>query len=156
MPRICISLVEPQPPYTPFRGVWFGLWGLMSAGLVMAFVTYILLSAFLSGIQGHFNPEDFSVTASYAFAVVLFEIVAIKFGCYLLSIGGQGQVLDLVAYGGYKFVGIVITILVRLAGMLGGREGDRKGWGRWVEWGVFIYCFLGLGFFMVFPRAFCD
>ena len=45
---------------------------------VMAFVTYILLSAFLSGIQGHFSPEDFSVTASYAFAVVLFEIIAIK------------------------------------------------------------------------------
>jgi hypothetical protein len=118
----------------------------------MAFVTYILLSAFLSGIQGHFNPEDFSVTASYAFAVVLFEIVAIKFGCYLLSIGGQGQVLDLVAYGGYKFVGIVVTMLVRLVGILGRRdsEGASKGMGRWIEWGVFIYCFLGLGFFMVY------
>ena len=115
----------------------------------MAFVTYILLSAFLSGIQGHFSPENFSVTASYAFAVVIFEMVAIKLGCYLLSIGGQGQVLDLVAYGGYKFVGIVVTMLVRLAGILGRREGEKKGWGRWVEWSVFMYCFLGLGFFMV-------
>ena len=115
----------------------------------MAFVTYILLSAFLSGIQGHFSPENFSVTASYAFAVVLFEIVAIKLGCYLLSIGGQGQVLDLVAYGGYKFVGIVVTMLVRLVGILGRREGSKSGWGRWIEWSVFIYCFLGLGFFMV-------
>ena len=119
------------------------------APVVMAFVTYILLSAFLSGIQGHFNPEDFSVTASYAFAVVLFEIVAIKLGCYLLSIGGQGQVLDLVAYGGYKFVGIVVTMLVRLGGLLGRREGAKAGWGRWFEWSVFLYCFLGLGFFMV-------
>ena len=115
----------------------------------MAFVTYILLSAFLSGIQGHFSPEDFSVTASYAFAVVIFEMVAIKLGCYLLSIGGQGQVLDLVAYGGYKFVGIVVTILIRLAGILGRREGEKIGWGRWIEWSVFMYCFLGLGFFMV-------
>jgi protein transport protein YIF1 len=115
----------------------------------MAFVTYILLSAFLSDIQGHFSPEDFSVTASYAFAVVLFEFIAIKLGCYLLNIGGQGQVLDLVAYGGYKFVGIVITMLVRLGGHLGRREGSSKGLGRWIEWGVFIYCFLGLGFFMV-------
>jgi hypothetical protein len=115
----------------------------------MAFVTYILLSAFLSGIQGHFSPEDFSVTASYAFAVVIFEMVVIKLGCYLLSIGGQGQVLDLVAYGGYKFVGIVVTMLVRLAGILGRREGEKKGWGRWIEWSVFMYCFLGLGFFMV-------
>src|SRR5271155_126028 len=115
----------------------------------MAFVTYILLSAFLSGIQGHFSPEDFSVTASYAFAVVIFEMVAIKLGCYLLSIGGQGQVLDLVAYGGYKFVGIVVTMLVRLAGILGRREGEKKGWGRWIEWSIFMYCFLGLGFFMV-------
>ena len=115
----------------------------------MAFVTYILLSALLTGLQGHFSPENFSVTASYAFAVVLFEIVAIKLGCYLLNIGGQGQVLDLVAYGGYKFVGIVVTMVVRLAGFLGRREGSTKGWGRWFEWGVFIYCFLGLGFFMV-------
>lgn len=116
---------------------------------VMAFVTYILLSAFLSGIQGHFSPENFSGTASYAFAVVIFEIVAIKLGCYLLNIGGQGQVLDLVAYGGYKFVGIVVTMLVRLAGILGRREGEKKGWGRWIEWSVFLYCFFGLGFFMV-------
>lgn len=89
------------------------------------------------------------MTASYAFAVVLFEFLAIKFGCYLLSIGGQGQVLDLVAYGGYKFVGIVVTMLVRLVGILGRREGTSKGMGRWVEWSIFIYCFLGLGFFMV-------
>jgi protein transport protein YIF1 len=116
---------------------------------VMAFVTYILLSAFLSGLRGHFNPEEFSVTASYAFAVVLFEIVAVKLGCYLLSIGGQGEVLDLVAYGGYKFVGIVVTMVVRLAGILGRREGRKSGWGRWFEWSVFIYCFLSLGFFMV-------
>jgi hypothetical protein len=115
----------------------------------MAFVTYILLTAFLSGIQGHFTPEDFSVTASYAFAVVLFEFVAIKLGCYLLSIGGQGQVLDLVAYGGYKFVGIVVTMLVRLVGILSRRDGGKMGLGRWIEWSVFIYCFLGLGFFMV-------
>jgi protein transport protein YIF1 len=121
----------------------------------MAFVTYILLTAFQSGIQGHFNPEDFSVTASYAFAIVLFEFVAIKIGCYLLSIGGQGQVLDLVAYGGYKFVGIVMTMLVRLAGLLSRREGRKKGWGRWIEWSVFIYCFLCLGFFMVRPVCHC-
>jgi hypothetical protein len=123
---------------------------LAGVNLVMAFVTYILLSAFLSGLQGHFNPEEFSVTASYAFAVALFEIVAVKLGCYLLSIGGQGQVLDLVAYGGYKFVGIVVTMVVRLAGILGRREGSKPGWGRWFEWSVFIYCFLSLGFFMVF------
>jgi protein transport protein YIF1 len=115
----------------------------------MAFVTYILLSAFMSGVQGHFSPEDFSVTASYAFAVVLFEFVAIQLGCYLLNIGGQGQVLDLVAYGGYKFVGIVVTMLVRLAGILGRREDSKSRWGRWFEWSVFIYCFLCLGFFMV-------
>jgi protein transport protein YIF1 len=119
----------------------------------MAFVTYILLSAFLSGIQGHFSPEDFSVTASYAFAIVLFEMVAIKLGCYLLNIGGQGQVLDLVAYGGYKFVGIVVSMLVRLLGHLGRGERPSSGMGRWIEWAIFIYCFLCLGFFMVLYPA---
>jgi hypothetical protein len=33
----------------------------------------------------------------------------VKLGCYVLNITGSAQVVDLVAYGGYKFVGWVPT-----------------------------------------------
>ena len=39
--------------------------------------------------------------------IVLMEFAFIQLGCYFLSIQGQGQIINLVAYGGYKFVGSV-------------------------------------------------
>lgn len=76
----------------------------------MALVTYVLLAALQSGLEARFNPEILGVTASTALGVVLLEFAFIKLGCYFLSIQGQGQVIDLVAYGGYKFVGCVVSL----------------------------------------------
>lgn len=73
--------------------------------LVMAFVTYVLLSSLLAGFRGDFHPELLGTTALMALIVVVFEILAIKFGCYILGIYNQTQFLDLVAYSGYKFIG---------------------------------------------------
>ena len=71
----------------------------------MALVTYILIAALHSGLQARFHPEVLGRSASRALAVVILEFVFVKAGCYLLNISGSGQVTDLVAYGGYKFVG---------------------------------------------------
>lgn len=73
--------------------------------LVMALVTYILLAALYSGLQERFHPRILGEIASRALAVVVVEFGVIKLGCYLLNITGSSQVTDLVAYGGYKFVG---------------------------------------------------
>lgn len=73
--------------------------------LVMALVTYILLAALYSGLQERFHPRILGQIASRALAVVVVEFGFIKLGCYLLNITGSSQVTDLVAYGGYKFVG---------------------------------------------------
>lgn len=75
----------------------------------MALVTYVFLVGLNSGLQSHFNPEILGLATSTALGVVLAEFALIKGGCYFLSIGGQGQVLDFVAYGGYKFVGYVLS-----------------------------------------------
>lgn len=40
-----------------------------------------------------------------ALGVIFLEFCCIKLGCYLLNIQGDGAVIDLVAYSGYKFVG---------------------------------------------------
>jgi hypothetical protein len=104
----------------------------------MAFVTYILLAALQTGLQERFHPEIFGVTASKALAVVIIDYVFVKLGCYFLNIQGTSQSFDLVAYGGYKFVGVIITII---AGLLG--------FGRMVYTSVFFYTFAANGFFLL-------
>ena len=109
----------------------------------MALVTYILLSTMIAGIHGQFNPEMFGYTATYAFFVVGVEIGILKLGCYLLSISNESQLLDLVAYSGYKFVGVIATIVV--SEILNRGEGT----GGWVGWTMFAYTFLANALFLV-------
>ena len=73
----------------------------------MALVTYILLVAVQSGLQGYFRPEVLSQSASRALAVLVLDFFFVKSGCYFLNVQGTGQVVDLIAYSGYKFVGCV-------------------------------------------------
>lgn len=73
----------------------------------MAIVTYILLSALYAGLQKRFNPELLGITSSKAFGVILVDFCVIWFGCYILAIQGQGQIVDIFAYSGYKFEGWV-------------------------------------------------
>jgi hypothetical protein len=109
----------------------------------MAFVTYIVLCTLLAGLRGAFQPELLGYTASTAFAIVLFEILGLKLGCYLLSISNESQILDLLAYSGYKFVGIIISLA------LGALFSGGKGSGGWAGWLVFAYTFFANAFFLV-------
>jgi hypothetical protein len=110
---------------------------------VMALVTYILLSTLVAGLRGAFQPELLGYTATFAFIIVSFEIVLLKLGCYLLSISNESQLLDLVAYSGYKFVGAIVTVFVSEVLSSG------KGTGGWVGWTVFSYTFLANALFLV-------
>ena len=110
---------------------------------VMAFVTYVLLSALLAGLRGSFHPEVMGSTFMYALFVVISEILILKLGTYLLSITNESQLLDLIAYSGYKFVGVIVTLVVSEIVNLG------QGTGGWVSWTVFVYTFLANAFFLV-------
>ncbi|KAI0646038.1 YIF1-domain-containing protein [Trametes meyenii] len=107
---------------------------------LMALVTYVLLAALYSGLNSRFHPEILGITASKALAVVLLDFVFVKAGCYLLNIPGglSSQVLDVLAYDGYKFVGVIITLI---AGLLG--------FGRTLYMLVFVYTFLSTAFFLL-------
>lgn len=110
---------------------------------VMAFVTYILLSTLLAGLRGDFHPQVMGSLFSYALVVVLVEIVILKLGTYLLSITNDSQLLDLVAYSGYKFVGVIVTLVISETLNMG------QGTGGWIGWTVFAYTFLANAFFLV-------
>ena len=109
----------------------------------MALVTYILLATLIAGLKGQFQPELLGYTASTSLAIVIVEIMALKLGCYLLNISSQSQLFDLIAYSGYKFVGIIVTIVV--AQILNGG----KGTGGWSGWTIFLYTFLSNSLFLV-------
>jgi hypothetical protein len=104
---------------------------------LMSFVTYILLSSLLYGLSGTFHPELLGYTASSAMGSVVFELVVLKLGCYLLSIGNS-QLLDCMAYSGYKFVGVIVIILAKA--MLGA---------GWLSRGVFVYAYAANAFFLL-------
>lgn len=110
----------------------------------MAIVTYILLSTLLAGFRGAFEPQLLGLTATNAFIVILLELVLLKAGTYFLSISNESQIYDLVAYSGYKFVGVIVTVAI--SGLFNGWSG---GTGGMVGWGVFGYCFMANAFFLV-------
>lgn len=104
----------------------------------MAFVTYVLLVCIIRGLESRFHPEVLGLTASRALGIVFFEFVAVKLGCYLLNIQGDHTVVDLLAYGGYKFVGSIVTLAVGLMKA-----------GRLVYWTAFFYTCAANAFFLV-------
>ena len=77
---------------------------------VMAFTTYILLSSLFAGLHGKFHPKILGYVASKVIAFMIVEIMILKLGTYLLSAGSK--LLDFIAYSGYKFIGITLTMLV--------------------------------------------
>ena len=69
---------------------------------LMSFVTYILLSGYVHGTSGHFNPDVIGNVGTYCLVLQSFEIGLITFALYLLQ--ASCPLLDLVAYTGYKYV----------------------------------------------------
>ncbi|CEJ59556.1 Putative ER to Golgi transport protein Yif1 [Penicillium brasilianum] len=110
---------------------------------VMALVTYILLSVLLAGFRGDFHPELLGSITTTAIAVIIFEILCLKMAMYILTINNDSQLLDLVAYSGYKFVGIIVTLVASEILSPG------RGTGGWVGWTVFVYTFLANAFFLL-------
>jgi len=80
---------------------------------VMAFVTYVLLVGFVHGTNLKFTPDILGVVASTGMAVIAFEILAIKFTLYLTN-DRNVPFLDLLAYCGYLFVGLIVNIFLGL------------------------------------------
>ncbi|PWO00926.1 YIF1-domain-containing protein [Tilletiopsis washingtonensis] len=105
---------------------------------VMAFVTYVLLVCVIRGLSSRFHPEVLGVTGTRALLIVFLEFALVKLGCYLLNIQGDHTVVDLVAYGGYKFVGAIVTLAVGMCGV-----------GRLLYWGTFAYTCAANAFFLL-------
>jgi hypothetical protein len=107
----------------------------------MALVTYILLSTLLAGLRGAFHPELLGYTATLAICVTLLEILIIRTGTFLLAITSSSQLLD--AYSGYKFVHVIVSLLLSHFTSFIGIGG------MWMSWVIFLYCFSANAFFLL-------
>ncbi|XP_036404928.1 protein YIF1A isoform X1 [Megalops cyprinoides] len=86
----------------------------------MAFITYILLAGMALGIQKRFSPEVLGLCASTALVWVVIEVLLMLLGLYLLTVHSDLSTFDLLAYSGYKYVGMIFTVL---CGLLFGSDG---------------------------------
>ncbi|XP_053361830.1 protein YIF1A isoform X4 [Clarias gariepinus] len=103
----------------------------------MAFITYILLAGMALGIQKRFSPEVLGLCASTALVWVIIEVLVMLLSLYLLTVHTDLSTFDLVAYSGYKYVGMIFTVL---CGLLFGSDG---------YFVAFAWCSCALMFFIV-------
>ncbi|XP_024369079.1 uncharacterized protein [Physcomitrium patens] len=80
---------------------------------IMALVTYILLSGFLLGMAGKFKPEAMSGLVTKATIGWIIETIMLKASLFALG-SGDAPTLDVVAYAGYAFIGVSLSLVVRL------------------------------------------
>ncbi|KAK1220114.1 Protein transport protein yif1 [Marasmius sp. AFHP31] len=107
---------------------------------LMAFVTYVLVSAFNSGLNSRFHPRVLGESASSALGVVIVDFLFVYVCCYLLNVQGSGQAVDILAYTGYKFVGVIFTILSNYLNLTTSNT---------VYYLVFLYFFLANALFLL-------
>lgn len=104
---------------------------------MMAYITYILVAGLVLGMQSRFSPEQIGIQASSALAWSIVEIAIYTATLYITNIRTTLKTFDLLAYSGYKYVGIIISIFLSLI---------------FAKSGYYIgitYCSLALAFFLV-------
>jgi hypothetical protein len=68
-------------------------------------VFYFVLRVLCSVLVFRFSPEMLGIHASSALAWTVFEIIVELITLYITNIQTNLKTLDLLAYGGYKYVG---------------------------------------------------
>ncbi|XP_014275586.1 protein YIF1B-B [Halyomorpha halys] len=77
----------------------------------MAFLTYVLIAGVLLGINDLFEPEKLGIIASQALAWTIVEVLIQIALIYFFNIQINATTYDIIAYSGYKFIGINMIIL---------------------------------------------
>ncbi|XP_002733361.1 protein YIF1B-like [Saccoglossus kowalevskii] len=78
---------------------------------VMAFVTYLLVAGYVLGTQNRFDPEQLGMQASSGLIWLVIELAIIVLSLYIMNLNTQLRTLDLVAFCGYKYVGMIMILL---------------------------------------------
>ncbi|KAK3093589.1 hypothetical protein FSP39_017809 [Pinctada imbricata] len=103
----------------------------------MAFVTYVLVAGVVLGINNKFTPEQLGVQTSTAFVWLVIELLVLNLSLYVMNLNTDLKYLDIVAYCGYKFVGMIFCLV---AGLLFQSMG---------YYGVLLWFSITISFFLI-------
>ncbi|XP_017079751.1 protein YIF1B-A isoform X2 [Drosophila eugracilis] len=78
----------------------------------MGYITYVIVAGLLLGMQKRFSPEQLGIQASSAMAYSIFELVIYSIALYVMNVKTSLKTLDLLAFTGYKYVNIVVCLMV--------------------------------------------
>eukprot|EP00099_Drosophila_melanogaster_P023667 NP_651498.1 uncharacterized protein Dmel_CG5484, isoform C [Drosophila melanogaster] len=78
----------------------------------MGYITYVIVAGLLLGMQKRFSPEQLGIQASSAMAYSIFELVIYSLALYVMNVKTSLKTLDLLAFTGYKYVNIVVCLMV--------------------------------------------
>ncbi|RDD37312.1 Protein YIF1B [Trichoplax sp. H2] len=79
---------------------------------LMAFVTYVIISGLVLGVQDKFSPEHLGIIASTAFVMEFLAVCLIFVTLYFMNINSAIKTFDLIAFFGYKYVGMIFCIVI--------------------------------------------
>jgi hypothetical protein len=106
----------------------------------MSLMTFVLIVSFVKGTAMKFTPDVMYEVGTYCVFTNVMEILVVKLSLYLLGHARASSVLgvfDVLAFVGYKYVGLCINMLVAML------------FGWWVYYPTLLYTGLGMGYFMV-------
>ncbi|XP_040574322.1 protein YIF1B [Lepeophtheirus salmonis] len=83
---------------------------------LMSYVTYILVSGYISGLMNAFTPDGLATTAYSALLWLLLEMGIFYFSSFIFNIPSDLSKWDVLAYSSYKYVGVVLLCLIGLIG----------------------------------------
>uniref|UniRef100_A0A7E4V8A3 Protein YIF1 n=1 Tax=Panagrellus redivivus TaxID=6233 RepID=A0A7E4V8A3_PANRE len=83
---------------------------------LMAFITYVLISGFVFGVQQRFSPEQLGMQTTNALFYLFLENMIVFITKYVLNISQSLSLWHTLAFTGYKFVGIVVCLVLYLLG----------------------------------------
>eukprot|EP00249_Psilotum_nudum_P007882 c20888_g1_i1 orf=86-937(+) len=79
----------------------------------MAFGTYVILTGIALGLLGKFSPEALGLQFTKGLFSWAAQVLLIRVSLYALG-SSDAPILDILAYGGYAFIGVSISILARI------------------------------------------
>lgn len=78
---------------------------------LMSYITYVVLYGIQRGTLSDFSPDDVASSAASAFYLWVFEVAVAQIAFYIA--GSSISTLDVVANSGYKFVHLMVMVLLR-------------------------------------------
>lgn len=81
---------------------------------LMAFMTYVLAASYMLGLKDKFSPEQLGILSSSALVCLTLEVGLMVILFNLFNVRTWYSFLHYVAFCGYKFVPIIVAILISL------------------------------------------